>query len=174
MTEMAAALMSTAEISASLAAIPSAVGTLSSETTLHPTTHTVDVSGGGSVVAPANSYDLSSVSFAKIVCALGQSASVTVSGHPDDAAPGARTAVTVRALIAFATADPDDLARVYFAASPAASFSLVAQYAPADVGATPVWVDVDVTALAGSNPSSGFLCAVGFSSHVADPPPPGE
>ena len=143
--------------------------------TLTPTTHTVDETGGGTVKDPLNAYDGDEGTYAALVALIPTLfCSETLEGFAADAAPGSRDTVTVRVLFAaIAWTAADDRAAIFFRATAATAWTNVLWILRAEAPVTATWIEVEVTGLAGSNPSTGFGISVQFvNDSAADPPFP--
>jgi len=139
-----------------------------------PTVSVADVTGGGTTHNDARAHDGDLSTYGDIKAPVDAFASVKYETAGDDPAPSGRTEVLLRlnlAAFGMSSAGVPDFARVFFRPASSGSFSLVADYSPADLSTVAAWKEIDVTAFAGAAPSSGFETAVMFANSPAAGPP---
>ncbi len=160
------------ELSGPVPSRPPAPGVRMSET-ITPTTHSVDETGGGSVIDPENAHDGDESTAARIVATISLTyASETVNGFGADAEPGNRGSVTLRVRLAgVAWTTPDDRAFILFRPSVGSDWTTVKGYTIVDVPETRTWVEFDITAPSGVFVSTGFQVAVQFAKDTGGQPP---
>lgn len=141
--------------------------------TVRPSNFRQDTSGGGYVLDGANAYDQNVATYSRVIAEnAGQYGSQIVDDQADDSFPSARTSVILRLALAKFGWTAGDFAWVFFRARHADVWTPVAGYGAGDLGTSITWKDIDVTAIAGSAPSSGFEATVVFSNDAGFPPLP--
>lgn len=145
-------------------------------TTFRPTVDYCDDTGGGVCYDPALAYDNDLSTYARVVAVSGGDyAAMGFRGFPADPDAAGRSAVTLRVNMVRGAWDATDKMFIYFRKDPGDSLALVGEYTEANLDPTAAWVDIDVTALAGSADTSAMEVAVQFgNSPNVNPPPPAE
>lgn len=140
--------------------------------TLKPSATQQDATGGGYVLDGANAFDASLATYSRVVAELnGQYAGQVLSGFGADTYPSGRVSVVLQLDLARFGWTAADRARVFFRSTHAGAFVNVAAFAVADLGTVLTPKIIDVTALAGSDPATGFEVAVQFLNDVVGEPP---
>lgn len=142
--------------------------------TLRPTISNQDTTGGGYVLDAANAFDQNAATYSRVIAENnGQYGAQILSGFPADVYPDNRSEVLLLVDLARFGWTALDVATVYFRAHSGAAWSAVGGYLTANIGTVSTPKVIDVTALAGTNPATGFQVAIGFANDPAgDPPPP--
>lgn len=142
--------------------------------TLRPTTTSQDTTGGGYVLDAANAFDINAATYSRVIAEnAGQHGAQILTGFPADAFPDNRSSVILELDLARFGWTANDRAAIWFRPTAVAAWTLVAGYLTADLGTVLTAKTVDVTAIAGDNPATGFSVAIAFLNDVVgDPPTP--
>lgn len=143
--------------------------------TLRPTVSSQDTAGGGYVLDDAYAFDLSASTYSRIIAeTLGDHATQLLSGFPADTYADNRSEVLLKVDLARFGWAGNDVCNIHFRPTAADAWTNVALYLYADLGTVSTAKTIDITALAGTNPATGFQVAIGYGNDVVGeyPSPP--
>lgn len=141
--------------------------------TLRPTQTAEDNSGGGYVLDDAYAFDLSASTYSRIIAeSMGDHATQLLSGFPADTYADNRSEVLLKVDLARFGWEGNDVCSVHFRPTAAAAWINVGLYYAADLGTVSTAKTIDITALAGTNPATGFQVAIGYGNDVVGEYPP--
>lgn len=138
---------------------------------LIPTAHLTGSRGTADVLDADLAYDADLATFCQVRApGIADAGSVTVYGFPEDVDVVSRSAVHARINFNEINWGANDTCSVFFKAHAAGAWTKVKVYSKGQL--TPSgWREIDLTALAGSAPSTGWRLGIVFSRFY-DPPNP--